>query len=478
MAIVGCQYEDLESLDNTRTPQYQHTQFEAASAAPVEDKPRRRTSILGVLVRILVAIAVIGFAIYQAIAMISDRPEAPRRQNIERSFTVNVVEPQYGTHQSNIRTFGQVTTTRTIDMRSQVQGRVIEVAPEFVVGGSVEAGEVLARIDPRAYDGAVIEARANLANAELTLRENEEALALEEANVEAAQAALAAARTDLERARQLLQSGSITQQTVESRELTFSERQQTLSQRQNNLFTLQAQINRQTAMIEQARWEVETAQRNRADTEITAPFSGVVTAQAITTGAYVTANEVIGSMYDEAALNVRFTISDQQYGQLNSVGLPGREVTAIWDLRPNAVVIPGQISRTAPEVDAATGGVELFAALDSDAARAVRPGTFVSVEIAGFAYENALRIPETAVYDDDHLYVLREGRMARVEATILARDNGHLIVSADIPEGERIITSRLAQAGEGVAVRVEGEDEPRGGGPGGGMFGGGRPGGG
>jgi membrane fusion protein, multidrug efflux system len=75
-------------------------------------------------------------------------------------------------------------------------------------------------------------------------------------------------------------------------------------------------------------------------------------------------------------------------------------------------------------------------------------------------------LPETAVYDDNHLYVIRNGRMAAVDVTILARQGDQLIIAADIASGERVITSRLSQAGEGVAVTVEGEEPAAG--PGGG----------
>ncbi|GGA62833.1 efflux RND transporter periplasmic adaptor subunit [Pelagibacterium lentulum] len=445
-----------------------------------EDRPRRRFGLLSALARILVAIAVlVGTGLY-VWSLVNQRPAPPSRQNIERTFTVTVQDVEYDAHTASISTYGQIAAARTIDLRAQVQGRVVEVSPDFTLGGLVEAGDVLARIDPFAYEGALLEARANLADAELALREAEQAHALEERNIEAASEALETARTDLERARSLLASGSVTQQTVDTRALTVSERSQALNQRETNLFTLSAQITRQTALIERARYQVEVAERDLANTEITAPFTGIVTEQSITPGGYISANDVIGGLYDTAALDVNFTISDRQYGELVAAGLANRPLAVTWDLDPEPITVSGTISRTAPQVDAATGGVTLLARLDAEGAQMLRPGTFVSVKIEGITYENTLRVPETAVYNDNHVYVIRDDRMASVPVRILARDNAQLIVSANPDEGERIITSRISQAGNGVAVRVEGEDEPQSGGPGGwggGPGGGGRPGG-
>lgn len=445
-------------MDKTGGPDSAQLSHPEQPRAAMVERPRRRFGLLSALVRFALAVLVVGLAAFQAYSWIANRPEAPQRMNRERTFTVNVVEPVYGTHSADITTYGQIAAARTLDLRAQVQGQVIEVSPNFVAGGQVEAGEVLVTIDPFAYDAAVLEARAAIANAELSLAEAREAKVLEEQNIETARASLAAAQTDLERARSLLASGAATQQTVDTRALTVAEREQALNQREANLFTLDAQILRQQAAIEQARHQLEIAQRNRANTEITAPFDGTVTASTVTHGGHVNANESLGSLYETATLDVSFMLSDRQYGELRTAGIAGRPVTVTWNVEPRPVSASGAITRTAPQVDPATGGVTLYARLDPQDAELLRPGTFVSVAIEGIAHQDSLMVPETAVYDDNHLYVIREGRMAAIPVTILARQGDRLIIDAEIPEGERIITSRLSQAGEGVAVVVEGEE--------------------
>lgn len=454
-------------MDKTGGPESAQLSPQPIAVTP-PGRAKRRFGIMSALVRFAVAVAVVGLAGYQAYSWVTNRPEAPQRMNRERSFTVNAAEAVYGTHRADVTTFGQVIAARTLDLRAQVQGQVISVSPNFVAGGEVAAGEVLVRIDPFSYDAAVIEARAAIANAELSLAEAREAKALEERNIETARNSLASAQTDLERALSLLASGAATQQTVDTRALTVAERQQALGQREANIFTLDAQILRQQAAIAQAGHQLETAQRNRANTEIAAPFDGTVTASTVSEGGYVNANENLGSLYETAALDVSFMLSDHQYGQLNAAGIAGRPVSVAWTVEPRPVEASGIVTRTAAEVDAATGGIGLYARLDAEEAGLLRPGTFVSVAVEGIAHENSLMLPETAVYDEDHLYVIREGRMAAVPLTILARQNDKLIVTADIAPGERIITSRLSQAGEGVAVTVEGEEPPAG--PGGGMM--------
>ncbi|WP_417579767.1 efflux RND transporter periplasmic adaptor subunit [Pelagibacterium sp.] len=415
---------------------------------------------MSAVARLALAALILALAVYWALSWVAQRPEAPQRMNRERTFTVEVIDPVYSSHSSPISAYGEVASARTIDLRSLVAGRVLEISQALAVGSQVQEGEILARIDPFAYEGAAVGARATVADAELSLTEAQEAYALEQSAITAAQDALASAQTDLERARSLLASGAATQQTVDTRALTVSERQQALDQRQSNLVTLNAQIQRQRAAIEQARYALESAERDLANTEIKAPFTGVVTARNVTASAYVGANEAIASIYESSALEVSFMVSDANYALLRGDGLFDRTVEVSRTIGNSGELIAGRIARIAPQIDASTGGVTLYAELDSDQADLLRPGTFVSVEVEGVAHENTLLVPETALYDDNHLYVIRDGRMAAIDVNIRDRQGAQVIIAADIPEGERIITTRLSQAGEGVAVQVEGEEQP------------------
>lgn len=438
---------------------------------PKPEKPRARFGLMSALVRLGLAVLILVLAIYWVFSWVAQRPEAPQRMNRERTFTVEVIEPVYASHSASITAYGQVASARTIELRSLVAGRVLEISPDFAVGSQVDEGEVLVSVDPFTYNGAVVEARAAVADAELSLAEAQEAYTLEQSAIAAAQDALTSAQTDLDRARSLLASGAATQQTVDTRALTVSERQQALDQRQSNLVTLNAQILRQQAAIAQAGYALEAAERDLANTEITAPFTGIVTARNVTASAYVGANEAVASIYESATLEVSFMVSDATYATLRRDGLFGREVEISRTTGPGTEDISGRIVRVAPEIDSATGGVTLYAELDSEQADLLRPGTFVSVEVEGVVHENTLLVPETALYNDNHLYVVRDGRMAAVDVEIRDRDGARIIIAADIPEGERIITTRLSQAGEGVAVQIEGEEQSAGGfgrGPGGG----------
>lgn len=439
----------------------QPTASEPVAQNPQPAAPqRRRVSFFGLLFRLLLAIAIIGGAGFFAFQMVSSRPEPPERQARERTFTVRTVEVNALSAQPNLTYFGEIVAAGSLDVRAQVVGEIVDIHPNVAAGNSISQGELIARIDDFAYRGALTEAKTSLAEAQLGATEARERLQLEEANLDFAREQLELSKRDLERAQTLLQSGALTQKNVDDRELLVSQREQALKQRQANIAIQQAQLDRQLASMERFEWQVERAERDLENTEIYAPFDAVINSEAIALGKIVNANEALVSLYRQDQLDVRFTMSDRQYGQIFADGLIDRPVEVVWEVEPENLTAKGRITRAGAEIDAAKGGVQVYARLEDAQATTFRPGTFVKIFVPGREYENVIRLPETAIYDNRLIYTIEEGRMVSHDAEIVARDGAQLLVRADIEDGAEVITTRLAQAGDGLAVTVEGEAPP------------------
>ncbi len=433
----------------------------AASSPPAPQRTFRWGTLFGALVRIIVALAIIAGAALFAKQMIDNREQPPQREAFERSFTVETIPPAYGLFAPVVSTFGEIVAEQVINVRAPVSGKIAIVSDNLRAGGLVRAGEIIVQVDRFDYESAVADALSALEDARLALREAQEQLRISNLNVDFAASSLELATADLSRARALFDAGSLTSQQLEARELVVSQREQTLAQAKSSLALLDTTVRRRAAAILTAERKVETAQRTLNETTIIAPFDAVVVSNTAVPGAIVSQNEVVASFYDANALEARFTLSEQQFGLLVSDGLIGRTLEVIWDIEPDPVVVTGTVARIGAQVNASLGGIELFAHLDDVAATPLRPGTFVAISLSGKEFENALSIPETALYGDGNFYVIVEGRMVGVKAQVLARDGEAVIVRADVNEGTPIITTRLAQAGEGVRVKLEGEEDER-----------------
>lgn len=391
-----------------------------------------------------------------------ERLAASRPERTPRAFTptVYVVETATAVRAGNrpsIRLYGQVDTSRSIDLRAAVGGEVIETHPDLVAGRRVAQGAVLLRIDPFAYEGALIEARANLAAVRAAIVEIEARLASERDQLAAADQQLALANADLERALSLAGSGTLTDKQVDERRLILSQREQASNLRRSNIIIAEAQRAQQEANAERLEWKLREAERRLADTALTAPFAGVISSESVETGRSVNANEVVASIYDDTALEVRFTLTNAQYGRMATDADPliGRVVELSWSIGGQIYQWPATIDRIGARVAAERGGVEVFARISAaDNPVQLRPGAFVALSVPDRLWPDTVRLPETAVRGADHVFIVVDGKLSRRDVRLIAWDGEDAIVDGDLTEGDTVLVTRLTEASEGMAVRA------------------------
>lgn len=405
------------------------------------------------------AIAIIAGGVMAMQRLIAARPEAPQRPQVEREVPVQTQSVERATHSPRIAVFGEVVAGRLIELRALVAGEITAAHRDLEAGRRIEAGEALVEIDRFSYEGAVTEAQANLAEARARITEFEARQVLEADQLARAREQVEFARRDIDRATQLVETGSLTDRGLDERRLTLSQRLQAVEQRQANLTIQQAALAQQEAAVSRLQWRLAQAERDLERTVLRAPFTGVVRSQNAEPGRLVGVNDVLATLYDDSELNVRFTLSDSQFGRLAGEAEPlvGRPIDVTWSTGGQDVQIAGTIDRLDADITAASGGVALFGRIHNDGAMAnLRPGAFVSVSLADQAFENTIRIPETALYNSDHVFIVVEERLQRRDVELVAWDGSHVLVrpiQGNALDGLEIVTSRLTDAGDGVAVR-------------------------
>ena len=413
--------------------------------------------IVNWIFKLLLPFLVIGAGAFVAWSLVSSKPQVNRRAPSEKSYAVQVTTAKLADHQPQIILYGTVSAARNVDLRALVSGEVIWVSPDLVEGRAVKGGSALVRIDPFDYQGGVREAEANLAEAKAKLTETAASITSDASALERLLEQQAFASNDLERAEKLSKSGSMTRQALEARKLTLSQRQQSVEARQNNLTVLNARIEQQNANVERLDWRLEQARRNLADTTLKAPFTGLVQSRSVDLGRSVSGNDTLVSLYDPDQMDVRFTLSDTQYGRLISEDnqLVGRKINVNWKLGDVVQSHQATIERVAPEVNAANGGIEVYARVATGSG--LRTGTFVELVVPDKIYKNAIEVPQAALYGGNRLYINDAGRMKPRDVTILAYLGETVLVDGKMFEaGTEIITTRVAEAGPGLKLFVAG----------------------
>lgn len=411
----------------------------------------------------VVAAAVVAGAVLGYNYLVDSKSEIPTRPQREKVYVVETAPIVIGTQRPMLSLYGEVVAARTVELRALVAGEIVAVSDKLMAGSSIDAGETLVDIDLFAYQGALVEAEANLLEARARLIENEGHVASERDNLSRSEEQLDFARRDLERAEKLLSLGSVTERTLDDRRLIVSQRQQQLEQRRNALVVEEAKVEQQRAVIKRLEWRVSQAQRNLSDTTLKAPFDAIVRTEAAEVGRLVGVNDVIAVLYDRDALEARFTLSDNQYGRLigENATLSGREIEVLWYLGDEPVRYKAVIERVGADVASQRGGVDVYARILGDAAAGpLRPGAFVELKVPDRSYEGVARLPETALYNGDHVFVVQEDRLTRRAVAVVSYDEGDVIVRGELVNGDVVVTTQIAEAGEGLLVRREGEPRP------------------
>ncbi|MGX1495683.1 multidrug efflux pump subunit AcrA (membrane-fusion protein) [Labrenzia sp. MBR-25] len=405
-----------------------------------------------------------GYRLYDAMTTEETAQSRPAR---ERSYSVNVAELTPQTVTPVTTAYGQVESWRTLELRASSEGRLVEVASKFRDGAAVAKGELLLRIDPANAEFQMLDAEAALADAEAQKAEAEEAIVGAEQELEAARRQLDLRKQALERQQQLRDKGYSTAVQVETEELAVASLEQSLSNRLQSVITARKRIERMDLTVKRARLALDDARRTLEEITLTAPFSGYLSEVNATLGRRVGSSETLALLIDPAALEVRFSLSTDEFSRLldTSGNLVKAPVTAILQLGSRSIEVPGSIDRAAAVVSEGEAGRTLFATLDLEPGTVLRPGDFVKVEVREPELTRVALVPSSAVTEDGRMLIVGEGeRIEEIKATILRRMGDDVIV-ANVPFGADYVRERLPQLGTGLKVsprrNTGGQDIPQ-----------------
>ncbi|ANT61650.1 efflux transporter periplasmic adaptor subunit [Salipiger sp. CCB-MM3] len=385
-------------------------------------------------------------------ARLSDTPRIPQAR--ERVFAVNVVEAREGSVSPEMTAFGEIQSRRMLELRTAVGGTLMELAPEFVEGGRVAAGTLLARIDPADMQAELERTQSALEDAEAERREAIRAVELEKDALAAAEEQAELRQRAYQRQADLQSRGVGTSALVEEAELSASSARQAVVTRRQALAQAEARVDQSSTALARARIALDEAQRRLDETEIRAGFDAQLEDVSVVAGRRVSANEQLATLVDPQALEVAFRVSTQQYLQLLNASDRPRElpVTVTLDFYGASVSSAGTLTREGAAVGEGQTGRLLFASLDTP--RGFKPGDFVTVKIAEPALEQVVRLPATALGADGDVLVLdAEQRLEALPVELLRRQGDEVIVRAAALDGRLVVSERTPLLGAGIKVR-------------------------
>ncbi|GKY86292.1 efflux RND transporter periplasmic adaptor subunit [Sinisalibacter aestuarii] len=388
-------------------------------------------------------------AIQERLARESDQGTAR-----ERVYSVNVMTVEPGEIVPVLEAFGEVRARRTLELRAQVAGSVVELGQGFEEGGRVEAGQLLLRVDPTNLQDSLALARTDLAEAQDEQRDAGAALDIARDDLASAQRQAELRAQALARQQDLAQRGVGTEAAVETAALSAASAEQAVLSRRSALASAEARVAQAENTLARRQIALDEAARRLAETEVRASFSGTLADVAAIEGRLVTANEHVATLVDPSALEVSFRLSTAQYARLldSDGALVPADVSVRLAVSGVDIEAVGRIDRESAEVGEGQTGRLLFARLED--VRGFRPGDFVTVEIREPALRGVAELPASALGATDTVLVLgAEDRLEEVSVTVLRRQGETVLVRAGDLAGREVVTERTPMLGAGIGVK-------------------------
>jgi multidrug efflux system membrane fusion protein len=405
--------------------------------------------------KMLMPMALLATSLAGAGYLHSTRPAVQPAPAIERVWTVRAEPARFADHRPVLQLYGDLVAGREVTLRPLVAGEIVAASPKLVEGGAFTAGETIVAIDPFDYQAAhdelaaqQREARARRTELQRTLQSEWTMLRLDETRLELAQ-------RDLTRREQLRGSQAASEKALDDARMTVAAREAARAQRRQAILTLEARLEQQDAVIRRLEVALRRAERDLANTELRAPFAGFVTEVSAAPGKRVGIGDPIARLIERDRLEIRFTLSDAEFGRLWQDGLIGRELEARWRLGDASFPIEGRIARVESTIDPASGGIEVYAEVTGNPENApLRPGAFVTVLLPDRLHREVVELPASALFHGHTVYAIENGRLQPRPVELVADLGARILVRGDLAAGEPIVTSRLAEIGPGLKVEA------------------------
>jgi multidrug efflux system membrane fusion protein len=405
--------------------------------------------------KILLPIGLIAASLLVAGYLRATRPAVQPSAASERVWVVSAEAVELADQQPILQLYGDIVAARDVTLRPFVSGEIVEASANLVAGGRLAADELVIRIDPFEYRTARDELAAQLREAAARKQELQGTLQAEWTMLKLDETQLNLAQRDLTRYEKLRGSQAASEKARDDAQVAVAQRAAALAGRRQAIETLEAKLDQQEAAIDRLEVAIERAERDLLNTELRAPFTGFVTDVEAALGKWVNAGDRIVRLIDEASLEIRFTLSDADFGRLWRDGLIGRPLRANWRLGRTTFPLEGEVIRVGSTIDPASGGVEVFAAITGNSESApLRPGAFVEVLLPDQVYRQVALLPASALFHGDTVYAVEDGRLAARAVQLVADRGLQILVQGDLAAGEPVLTSRLAEVAPGLKVQI------------------------
>ncbi len=376
-----------------------------------------------IILPLILVIAAVGIAY----ALIATKPEAPRATPQKVVPQVDVYVAKRGSTPLLIESIGTIIPSQSVSIKAEVGGTVERVTDEFTPGAITKKGTLLIRLDKTDYETDVLKKEA--------------AVAQQQANYDLELGRQDVARKEYEQMKEILPN------MAELQEL------------ENNLALRVPQLAQAKAALDSAKADLLISQNNLADTEVRAPFAGLILDRTVSTGQQLTTNDVITQLVaiDEYWVEVSLAV-DTLYNNNIITAQAGDPVEIITR---SGEVWTGELMQFVSALEENSRMGRMLVRVDDPMALSATNekapllmNDQVDVTLEAGIFDDIFAVPRIAVYNNTHVWIVEDNELYKANIDVVWKNADTVFIrSSEIPDEALFLVSGLANPVEDIKVR-------------------------
>lgn len=460
---------------------------------------RKPQSRQGLIRNVLISLAILGVGV-GGYAVYGKKAEVPTDTSVDPSASgvaVQTVEVRAWDLPFHIEVDGEASTYRIVTVGAEVAGRIVRKHDASRNGMFVHKGTELMQIDPLNYRLDVERLQARLQQADEELRSLDVDLANAQAMRSLAEEETRLQAIQLQRLKSLFERRATSENEVDNATRQELVARNALQTQQNLLNSLAQQKRFREAARNLAAAELERAQADLARCLVYAPISGRVVDDLIEEGDFVGVGDPLMHLSDSSRMEIKCSLRGEEVAWVWLQPQPDSLKTAATAEDPSAQGMPEdpfRLPRVPCEVVFEFDGVESIwdgyldryegTGIDRqtrmfpcrivvDKPEQNRPGSsvggkalmtpptllsgmYVTVRIPIISPAPLLQVPVEAVRPGGQLWVVRDGVLQIVYATLARVDRERALIRQEgeaLRAGDRVVISPMASVVNGMQVQ-------------------------
>jgi len=390
-----------------------------------------------------IPILILVVAIGVMFVLVSMKKKPEKEDIITRDFLVDAKPIYLRDVNFLVYSQGPVQPKNKTMLSTQVTGKVMAVADNFIEGGFFKKGDVLVELETADYQTDLLLAESEVARAQASFDE------------EKARGKVAAQEW------RSFNKGTASKGTADK----GTANKKTAPE----LGLRKPQLAREEASVKAAQANLQRAQRNFDRTKIRAPYDGLVKSRNVDLGQFVTLGSLLGEVFATDIAEVRLPLTDDDIAFLADLNVENPQVTLSSDVAGKNIKWQGILVRDEAVLDSKSrviyGVVEVNDPYQLNVpaelkGMQLRFGRFVNATITGITATNIVVLPRNVLRLDGTILTVDDDKKIKINfVTIQRADEDFVYISDGLNSQQQVVMSAIPNPYEGMPVRFLGDEE-------------------